>query len=73
MAQDDRILDAYRRWGYLEATVDPLGLAVPPPYPELARHGDEAERARQWALRVDRRRVHAHPRRRAPPVDTGAR
>jgi 2-oxoglutarate dehydrogenase E1 component len=48
MAQDDRILDSFRRWGYLEATVDPLGLAVPAPYPELAQHGDEAERARRW-------------------------
>jgi 2-oxoglutarate dehydrogenase E1 component len=48
MAQDDRILDSFRRWGYLEATVDPLGLAVPPPHPELVRHGEEADRARRW-------------------------
>ena len=48
MAQEDFVLDAFRRWGYLEATVDPLGLAVPQPHPELAWHGDEAERARRW-------------------------
>ncbi len=48
MAQEDRVLDSFRRWGYLEATTDPLGLAAPLPHPDLARGGPEAERARQW-------------------------
>ncbi len=48
MAQDDRILDSFRRWGYLEASLDPLGLATPRPHPDLAWTGPEAERARQW-------------------------
>jgi 2-oxoglutarate dehydrogenase E1 component len=45
---DERALDAYRRWGYLEAALDPLGLVEPPPHPELARQGADAARARRW-------------------------
>jgi 2-oxoglutarate dehydrogenase E1 component len=48
MAQEDRILDSFRRWGYLEADVDPLGLTMRRPRPDLAWSGPEAERARQW-------------------------
>jgi 2-oxoglutarate dehydrogenase E1 component len=48
MAQEDFVLDAFRRWGYLEATVDPLGLTKPGPRQELAWQGKEAERARGW-------------------------
>jgi 2-oxoglutarate dehydrogenase E1 component len=31
----DRIFDLFRRWGYLEATLDPLGFLTPFKYPEL--------------------------------------
>ncbi len=48
MAQEDRVLDSFRRWGYLEATTDPLGLTVPGSHQDLAWSGPEAERARRW-------------------------
>ena len=48
MVQADRILDSFRRWGYLEAATDPLGLMPPRPQPDLAWSGPEAEHARQW-------------------------
>ena len=48
MVQADRILDSFRRWGYLEAATDPLGLTTPRPHPDLAWSGSEAEQARQW-------------------------
>src|SRR5512140_1089995 len=48
MIPHDPVLDAFRRWGYLEATTDPLGLASPRPHPDLAWTGPEAEQARQW-------------------------
>ncbi len=31
----ERIFDAFRRWGYLEATLDPLGLFEPLKHPDL--------------------------------------
>src|SRR5438874_1229541 len=40
------IWDAFRRWGYLEADLDPLGTLSPFKVPELAISGPEAERAR---------------------------
>ena len=45
---DQQVLDAFRRWGYLEAQLDPLGREFPFSYPELALTGDVAERARGW-------------------------
>ena len=30
----DRVFDAYRRWGYLEADLDPLGFLRPAPHSE---------------------------------------
>jgi 2-oxoglutarate dehydrogenase E1 component len=47
-ATDDRVTDAFRRWGYLEAALDPLGLVPPRRHVELPAQGDEAARARQW-------------------------
>jgi 2-oxoglutarate dehydrogenase E1 component len=46
---DGHIWDAFRRWGYLSATLDPLGQWLPPEvHPELASFsGEAAERARQ--------------------------
>jgi len=43
----ERVFDAFRRWGYLEATLDPLGLFEPLKQPELdALSGEAAEEAR---------------------------
>ena len=41
-------LDAYRRWGYLEADLDPLGRLKPTRHPDLPREGPEVEAARRW-------------------------
>jgi 2-oxoglutarate dehydrogenase E1 component len=43
----ERVFDAFRRWGYLEATLDPLGLLEPLKYPDLqSLTGEAAEEAR---------------------------
>jgi 2-oxoglutarate dehydrogenase E1 component len=43
----ERIFDAFRRWGYLEATLDPLGLFEPLKQPDLqGLTGEAAEEAR---------------------------
>ena len=43
----ERVFDAFRRWGYLEATLDPLGLFEPLKHPDLdALAGESAEEAR---------------------------
>jgi 2-oxoglutarate dehydrogenase E1 component len=44
---DSPVLDAYRRWGYLAADLDPLGHLTPLEHPELPKKGKAAERARQ--------------------------
>lgn len=41
------VFDAFRRWGYFEATLDPLGFLKPLQHPELRLEGDAAERARR--------------------------
>jgi len=44
----ERIFDAFRRWGYLEATLDPLGLLEPLKQQELeALTGETVEEARR--------------------------
>src|SRR5260370_20584370 len=43
----ERIFDAFRRWGYLEASLDPLGFFKPQPHPELALEGEAASQARK--------------------------
>jgi 2-oxoglutarate dehydrogenase E1 component len=57
-ARDIRILDAFRRWGYLEAELDPLGRLTPARHPELTAAGDgpdaaEARRAYCGTLAVE--------------------
>jgi 2-oxoglutarate dehydrogenase E1 component len=43
----ERVFDAFRRWGYLEATLDPLGLFEPLKHPDLdGLTGEIAEEAR---------------------------
>src|SRR6266849_3663414 len=44
----ERVFDAFRRWGYLEATLDPLGLFEPLKQPDLdGLTGEAAEEARR--------------------------
>jgi 2-oxoglutarate dehydrogenase E1 component len=42
----DRIFDAFRHWGYLEADLDPLGFLAPVPHPELQIESEFAQEAR---------------------------
>src|SRR5277367_6143008 len=44
----ERIFDAFRRWGYYEATLDPIGLFKPLRHPDLAFTGPVAEEARSF-------------------------
>jgi 2-oxoglutarate dehydrogenase E1 component len=41
------VFDAFRRWGYFEANLDPLGFMRPLDHPELRLDGEEAESARR--------------------------
>src|SRR5260370_7708472 len=43
----ERVFDAFRRWGYLEANLDPLGFLKPQPHPELLLTGEAADQARK--------------------------
>ena len=42
----DRVFEAFRRWGYLEANLDPLGFMQPRPHPALQLEGKDADQAR---------------------------
>jgi 2-oxoglutarate dehydrogenase E1 component len=42
----DRVFEAFRRWGYLEADLDPLGFLAPVPHPELQIESEFAQEAR---------------------------
>ncbi|MFZ3211103.1 MAG: 2-oxoglutarate dehydrogenase E1 component [Terriglobales bacterium] len=43
----EQVFDLFRRWGYLEADLDPLGFLVPEPCPELDLNGPDAVPARR--------------------------
>ena len=43
----ERVFDAFRRWGYLEADLDPLGFFRPEPHTELQVEGELAREARR--------------------------
>ena len=43
----ERVFDAYRRWGYLEADLDPLGFLRPAPHSELPVDSEFAQEARR--------------------------
>jgi 2-oxoglutarate dehydrogenase E1 component len=43
----EQVFDAFRRWGYLEADLDPLGFLHPEPHPDLPTDGDFAQEARR--------------------------
>src|SRR3984893_15091996 len=42
----ERIFDAFRQWGYLEADLDPLGFLQPVVHPDLQTEGEFAQEAR---------------------------
>src|SRR5580698_7485332 len=42
----DRIFNAFRQWGYLDADLDPLGFLHPREAPELQLEGEYAREAR---------------------------
>ena len=46
-AERERIFDAFRRWGYLQANLDPLGFLKPLKSPDLEFTGEAAEEARR--------------------------
>src|SRR6185369_6343015 len=43
----ERVMDSFRRWGYLQANLDPIDHFKPLPHPELDVAGEEAEAARR--------------------------
>ena len=43
----ERVFDAFRRWGYLEADLDPLGFLRPVPHTALPIDGELAQEARR--------------------------
>src|SRR3954454_8407813 len=45
--QLERVMDSFRRWGYLQANLDPIDHFKPLPHPDLDIAGDEAEDARR--------------------------
>ncbi len=47
--EQERVFDVFRRWGYLQANLDPLGLNLKPlPYEDLDQlHGSAADEARR--------------------------
>jgi 2-oxoglutarate dehydrogenase E1 component len=46
-SNEERVFDAFRRWGYYEATLDPLGVFQPLKHPDLELTGEAAEEARR--------------------------
>ncbi len=55
ISQRDQIFDAFRRWGHLQAKLDPLGqYLVPEPIPEIQFEGEDAERSQELLLRKHR-------------------
>jgi 2-oxoglutarate dehydrogenase E1 component len=45
----EAVFDIFRRWGYLQASLDPLGQYLPPePFPTPAPDGPDAEEARRY-------------------------
>ena len=45
--KQERVLEAFRRWGYLQANLDPLGHFPPQAHPELDLSGEVADAARR--------------------------
>src|SRR5919108_5542531 len=47
-AERERVFEAFRRWGYLQADLDPLGLFRPEALPDLQLSGPAAQEARHY-------------------------
>jgi 2-oxoglutarate dehydrogenase E1 component len=45
--EKEQVLEAFRRWGYLQSDLDPVGYLRPEPQPELERTGEIADYARR--------------------------
>ncbi len=45
---DKAVLESFRRYGYLQANLDPLGELRPEPHPDLAMAGEDADLARRY-------------------------
>src|ERR1051325_11540752 len=62
----ERVFDAFRHWGYLEADLDPLGFLAPIPHPELQIDSEFAQEARNaYCSTIGAEVMHiAHPERR---------
>src|SRR5215471_2700955 len=45
--KQERVLDQFRRWGYLQANLDPTGHFNPLAHPDLEMSGEEADAARR--------------------------
>ena len=58
----EQVFDAFRRWGYLDANLNPFGGPIGGGYSDLPSDGEHAEAASQDLLRNHRRGVHAHSR-----------
>ena len=57
ISQRDQIFDAFRRWGHLQAKLDPLEqYLLPEPIPELNFEGDDAEDRKSTRLNSSHRR-----------------
>src|SRR6201996_5781952 len=49
ISQRDQVFDAFRRWGHLQANLDPLGqYLLPGPIEDLNFEGEEADEARRY-------------------------
>src|ERR1700682_198369 len=46
--QKAQTLEAFRRWGYLEAALDPLGWLPRHPHPDLDQKSEDAQTARRF-------------------------
>src|SRR5262245_17751242 len=46
-AERERVFEAFRRWGYLQADLDPLGFLKPLASPDLDFNGEIAKEARR--------------------------
>ena len=70
--EKEQVLDLFRRWGYLEADLDPLGFLKPEPHPELNLDDPEAEQARRcYCGTIGAEFMHI-PDRGAAPVDSAS-
>jgi 2-oxoglutarate dehydrogenase E1 component len=46
-SEREQVFELFRRWGYVEAKLDPLGFLRPQPHPELPTEGEIAQEARR--------------------------